>query len=141
MSPIFLKLLHRLVNIMALNTTLTGNIVSLLLEFYREFGGTFTHDGEEYDLSALFMMIDHAPTFNIAVDRLEWMLAWPGSWDETDEERVDNADLSAPILVTEYQGELAIIDGFHRLVKAVRDGVQTLPAHYVSHNMLEKVKL
>lgn len=69
---------------------------------YRE-GGTFTHEGRDYDLDT------------------------PGP------DRVRRADLSAPILVapTDDGQETTVVDGLHRLAKAVEDGVTHLPGKRV----------
>lgn len=41
-----------------------------------------------------------------------------------DENRVESADLSYPIILTGRRGKLtSILDGQHRVVKAIRDGV------------------
>ena len=44
---------------------------------------------------------------------------------ERDPKRVDNADLSYPVILAEKDGELIeILDGNHRIVKAIRDDVK-----------------
>lgn len=43
---------------------------------------------------------------------------------ERDINRVDAADLNYPIVLVKYQGKfISILDGHHRVVKALRDGV------------------
>lgn len=43
---------------------------------------------------------------------------------ERDPVRVENADLKYPIIVSKYKGDfISILDGQHRVVKALRDGV------------------
>lgn len=104
---------------------------------YTEKGGTFTYDKNEYNLETLLRDMHRAPVIEVAVSDLAWMLteSKDTSYDKT---RFKNADLSAPILVTCWQDRLAVIDGWHRLQKAVYEGVALLPAKMVTEEMLNK---
>lgn len=104
---------------------------------YTEKGGTFTYDKNEYNLETLLRDMHRVPVIEVAVSDLAWMLteSKDTSYDKT---RFKNADLSAPILVTCWQNRLAVIDGWHRLQKAVYEGVAILPAKMVTEEMLNK---
>lgn len=53
--------------------------------------------------------------------------------DNLDEDAVGTADLLRPILLAEISpGLFSLIDGHHRVAKARRKGVGTLPAHRVA---------
>lgn len=53
--------------------------------------------------------------------------------ERLDEETIWTADLSRPILLAEISlGRFNLIDGHHRVAKARREGVRTLPAHRVA---------
>jgi hypothetical protein len=108
----------------------------LLKELYQEKGSTFTHDGKEYDLNKVLRSVDKQDPIKVAVKDLEWEIEDDLMAD--DDERVKKADLSAPILVTKWQDKIVTVDGYHRLIKAVRDGVKELPAKEVSKEQLEK---
>jgi hypothetical protein len=53
--------------------------------------------------------------------------------ENLDEEAIGTADLFRPILLAEISpGLFSLIDGHHRIAKARREGVKTLPAHRVA---------
>lgn len=87
--------------------------------------GSFTHDGKRYSLQKAFRSARTQPTKQIPVDDLKWVLAY----DRPDPARLAAADLTAPVLVApDQQGRPTVVDGLHRLSKAVREGRKTIPA-------------
>jgi hypothetical protein len=87
--------------------------------------GSFTHDGKRYSLQEAFRSARTQPTKQIPVDDLKWVLAY----DRPDPARLAAADLTAPVLVApDQQGRPTVVDGLHRLSKAVREGRKTIPA-------------
>lgn len=54
-----------------------------------------------------------------------------------DQARVNRADKSIRVIVTEYEpGKFVTMDGFHRVVKAIQGGDKTIPAVIVSKAMI-----
>lgn len=87
--------------------------------------GSFTHDGKRYSLQEAFRSARTQPTKQIPVDDLKWVLAY----DRPDPARLAAADLTAPVLVApDQRGRPTVVDGLHRLSKAVREGRKTIPA-------------
>lgn len=107
-----------------------------LNEYREEKGGTFTHDGQEYDLNALFKLTAREPLAFFKVKDLKWILPHT----DIDSERMVKADISAPILVTEYKNKWVVVDGAHRLARAVNDKIEELPGRVVSAEQLESIK-
>ena len=104
---------------------------------YRE-GGSITHDGVEYDFDSVMSIAEKMPTKTCSVDKLSWVL----EYDTPNKERLERADITVPLIVTKsVNGKLAAIDGLHRLAKAVRDNVKTLPVKYIKPSELESAKL
>jgi hypothetical protein len=100
---------------------------------YQEDGnGTFESDGVHYDLNKILRMSSHQPVREIAVSEIDWVLPHCHPIPE----RVERADLRAPILVTTYRGRQLVVDGEHRLARAVRDGVKHLPYRRVSGEVM-----
>ena len=96
---------------------------------------TFTHDGKQYDLNTVFKCVDKNNVTKVAVSELVWVL--PHTM--IDEDRLKKVDLTIPILVTmDAKKRIVVIDGAHRLTKAVNDGVLSLPAKWVSKTILKK---
>lgn len=105
-----------------------------LKEFYQEEpGGTFTHDGKDYLLNPLLKFTDRLPIKEISISELKWIIGNP---DENDGRDVDDRDISIPVLVANYKDKLAVIDGYHRLKKAIKLGKETLPAKFVNDRLL-----
>lgn len=112
-----------------------------LLE-YREAGlSTFDHQGHRYNLNKLFDQMEGSQIVDFLVDDLKWVL----EYDDADPERVAKADITCPILVTQTEevGEmkLVVVDGLHRLAKAVEEGIETLPGRFVLPENLEDCDL
>jgi hypothetical protein len=105
-----------------------------LFEFYQEEpGGAFTHDGVEYLLNPLFKFTENYPVVNLDVDKLSWIITDP-------DEESDYADISVPVIVTEWHNKLVVIDGYHRLLKSVKLHKNTIPAKIVSDRLLSYFK-
>lgn len=104
------------------------------VEPYREEpGGQFTHEGARYDLNCALAAADGKPIELIPVAALRWVLDhMPEDYfdGEAERARVERADLAAPILVapTVDEGLPTVVDGIHRLRRALDTGVTHLPA-------------
>jgi hypothetical protein len=105
---------------------------------YREEpGGSFTHDGKRYNINCAFEQADRRPVRRIAVTELRWILEPPDGGDPPgDEERIARADLTAPLLLAPWRGRLAVVDGAHRLARAMREGVADLPTRLLTETDL-----
>lgn len=105
---------------------------------YQEEDSTFVHDNNWYNLNTVLQLAEHLPVELVEVGELLWCVE-----KLTDEEieRADKADLSFPILVTRWGGRLVTVDGFHRLIKAVRCGVTTLPSKYIDEETLRAARM
>lgn len=112
-----------------------------VLETYQEEDSTFSSDGMLYDLNQIFALTEDHPIAYVSTQDLIWLLAGyqPAPEDVT---RMDNADLAVPILVTVYEGnKWLIVDGFHRLLRSIRDHVTILPCRVVTPAMMESSRL
>jgi hypothetical protein len=108
---------------------------TILMAGYRE-GGSFTHNGKEYDLDKAFALADKKKVRNMSVNRLKWVL----KYDKPNNRRLKAADISAPILVApDKRGRPTVIDGLHRLAKASAAGVSRLPVRYLSKSDMTKL--
>lgn len=94
---------------------------------YQEYGSTFSSNGKEYDLNYFFQITATLPILTIDIRKLTWILKYDKDNSAEDQKRTDLSDLSVPILVTSTpEGEL-VVDGIHRLKKAVKRNIKTLP--------------
>lgn len=98
---------------------------------------TFTHDQKCYSVDKCLAIAQLQDTYFIKVDDLKWII---NHCDPPDIGQVNKADLRYPVLVTEWtDGDktlLVVVDGFHRLNKAINLGVDQLPAKLI--NLTEK---
>lgn len=102
--------------------------------YQEESGSTFTSDGVNYDLNKIFKAVAKEPIGSIAVSKIKWVL----DYATPDVSRVDKADLDAPILVTLYQRKELVVDGLHRLAKAVKEKKTHLPFRRVSERIMQE---
>ena len=88
-----------------------------------EHRGYFGHLGRKYDLEVLIKAAKAKPVQQIAVNKLTWVLehATP------DSDRLKKAHTSLPIWVWYDQGKWNVVDGLHRLVKAIANHQATMP--------------
>lgn len=91
---------------------------------YSEGDSHVTHLGNTYKVDDLLREAKSYPVVPEKVSDLEWVLAH----DTPRQDRVDAADTSQPILVTEHEGRKVVVDGLHRLAKAKATGLSHLPA-------------
>lgn len=115
-------------------------------ELYQEpKGGTFTHDDATYDLNALLRVTDDSEIHDIPLDELEWVFDYDNPGAEYD--RVESADLNAPIIVTWWRDDddgdhkLVVLDGLHRIAKASENGLEYVKGIYVDAPELERCRL
>lgn len=99
-----------------------------------------THNGILYKLDIIFHMSKDLPVTMVPLSELLWMLnsIEPGS---DDEKRVKKVDKKVPIIVTPQNGQYVIIDGYHRALKAQKDGDKDIPARIIFHDVLAMSKL
>lgn len=102
---------------------------------------TFTHDKVEYYLDGVLGEATNMPVEEIAVEALSWLLDEVPMDTHSDAVRTGKADLSAPVLITLWEAKWVVIDGLHRLAKAVRDGVLYIPAVKLDQAQLDRHKV
>lgn len=99
---------------------------------YSEPNSSFISGGKEYNLSTLLKQTEVLPSKNHRIKDLTWVLAY----DTPDESRVEKADLSTPVLIANWEGRKVVVDGLHRLTKAVRQGESHILGKHVSDKMM-----
>lgn len=105
---------------------------------YREGGeSVFSSGGRRYRLDDILAQVEADPVRPFEVAALRWLLEVV----RLDEDRVAAADVMAPVLVTEEAGRWLVVDGLHRLARAVSVGLEMLPGRYVAPEVLDKVRL
>lgn len=97
--------------------------------YQEERDSSVTHDGRRYSLNRLFRLTQNDPVIMVQVSDLVWLTTEGPSPDPT---RVEKADLDAPILITLWNHRLVVLDGWHRLHKAMKVSRADLPARYVT---------
>lgn len=98
------------------------------------------------------------PIVQINLEKLLWHFAMPvwekdgtDDWNltpqevinkeaktSTHQEKVQAADTSYPIIVTEYNSRFVILDGVHRLTKAFMNGEKTINAKIIPSEYLSR---
>ncbi|MFP5433870.1 MAG: hypothetical protein ACLGIM_12240 [Alphaproteobacteria bacterium] len=99
---------------------------------------TFGSGGDEFNINAILAAVEGDPIRMFRVADLAWLLAHSRPDDQS---RVERADLRAPILVCRDGSHLLVVDGLHRLAKAVEMGVQELPGRFVTNDVLAAARV
>ncbi len=89
---------------------------------------TFSSGGKEYSVDLMIERSESIKTKKVAVKSLKWIL----KYDNPEENRIRKADIKVPILIIKYGKKLLVVDGLHRLAKAIEDGLEYLPAKLLS---------
>jgi hypothetical protein len=93
---------------------------------YREGpNSTVTHRKQEYRVDDLIALAKSKPLEQLPVSELEWVLPHT----KVNSLRSNESDLRIPIIVVKEPHKLVVLDGAHRLHKAIRTGVTELPAY------------
>lgn len=101
-------------------------------------GSTVTHDGKEYQLDVLFQLTHGREIEVINIDELLWVL----THIDLDPDRVKRASLLYPILVyNDPTYGWTVLDGAHRLLKAVNTHRKTIQAIVVTDDDLKKARV
>jgi hypothetical protein len=104
------------------------------LEYREEKDSTVTHDNKRYSVNKLLDIVKHKPTTTVNVDDLKWIL----KYTKLDKERVRKANIKHPIIITKWKSKWVILDGAHRLQKAVNTNTTHLQAKEVHSDELNK---
>lgn len=105
--------------------------------YQEEDDSEFTHDGVLYNLNKILTLTASHTVKMFDIEDLKWAVE-----DVTLEKaRKQRADYSVPLLVTNWQGKWVVIDGTHRLAKALDAGIKELPVRIVSAKELEAARV
>lgn len=97
-------------------------------------GDSFTHEGKRYQLPKLLEQLQDQEAKPQSLEELKWVLEHA---EQPDQQRLETADLQEPILVADTaDGRPTVVDGLHRLTKALAAGQTELPAKRVSAQQL-----
>jgi hypothetical protein len=103
------------------------------MEYKEGVDSTFTHFGKEYYVDDLIALTKGEPVKSLEVSRLDWIF----DYTTPDPERVKNASLHYPIIVTkdfvDGKERYIVVDGTHRLARAIQ-----LHKQYVKCYILDK---
>lgn len=96
------------------------------------------NEGDKVTLGDLLKISKNMPVKKVPVDKLKPMLI---NWDDEDEiSKIEKSDLKYPILifVDDNNEVISIIDGHHRLTKAINHNLKTIKAKLIPINSLPK---
>ena len=110
--------------------------------YQEEQSSTFQNGNKVYNLNKLFNLTHNEHTLKILVSKLDWIFDKEnnlGDFDKNDK-RTHAADYSVPILVATIDGQEVVVDGIHRLSKAIHDGEKNIAYKRVTQKMLDESK-
>lgn len=95
---------------------------------------TFTHLGKEYSVDDVISLAAGSKITKTPISEIDWALAGA----KIDPSRLEKADVTQPILLTNWGDKKVVIDGTHRLYKAKTQGLESISTKYVDLGKLEK---
>lgn len=102
---------------------------------YSEYQSTFIHNGNEYSINKLFKITQDAKINKTKIDLLSWIV----EFDTTDDtNRNNHIDLSIPIIITISNNKYVVLDGVHRLKKAINDNNDYILTKYIDEDLLKE---
>lgn len=110
-----------------------------LWELYQEGNcSTIEHNGHLYSVDKLLRAAENVDIEEFEIDDLKWILKHV---DKLDPKRVEQKRIKYPILITKTDNRLIVLDGIHRLVKAIKLGHTKIKGRYINHETFQKTKL
>ena len=106
-------------------------------EDYSEYKSTFIHNDIEYDLNKLFELTSETKSEKTDIKLLDWVL----QYTDVDIKRVKKADINIPIIITNSNNKLVVLDGVHRLQKAIDNKDKFILTKFIDEKELEKCKI
>jgi len=97
---------------------------------------TFTHNKVRYSVDSAIERSKDIPTKKVAVSKLKWLMKYA----KPNENRKRKADTSVPVLLAHHGEKLVVVDGLHRLAKAIEDGEKYLPTKLLTDDDLKAIK-
>jgi predicted esterase YcpF (UPF0227 family) len=106
-------------------------------EDYSEYKSTFIHNDIEYDLNKLFDMTSETKAEKTDIKLLDWVL----QYTDIENNRVKKADINIPIIITNSNNKLVVLDGVHRLQKSIDNGNEYILTKFIDEKELEKIEI
>ena len=99
--------------------------------YQEEEESSITHLGFTYRLNPLLRIADGLPTDYLHVSEMQWLFH-PARIKRMDQERIARADLKAPLLVLRFGNRIYVLDGAHRMARAIEERRYMLPCKVLS---------
>lgn len=102
--------------------------------YQEEQTSTVTHNGQEYSINGLLRIASKKPITLFPTNTLAWILKYTTLYAD----RIKVANYTFPLLVTiEDYNNVIVLDGAHRLARAVLDNIQALPCIILTQKEIE----
>ena len=105
--------------------------------FYTEYKSYFTHNNQLYNLNKLIRLSNDNTIYKVNVNKLKWILKYSNIYRK----RVLSANINFPILVTKIGKKYYILDGAHRLKKALNNDIKYIKVKFISKEILDMCKI
>lgn len=109
-----------------------------------ELGDQFNHDNVSYDLKLVRRLVRNLPRVLFSVEELKWLLPHC-EWTEEDEKR--KVYIRRPIFCVNWIdpedriNKIVVVDGLHRLKRAVDLKMEFLPGIWVPEEVMAAAKI
>lgn len=98
---------------------------------------TFQNGKDVYRLNKLFKLSDEIKSVSMPISRLAWILEYSTIYSD----RLKSADIAIPLLVWKSEGEWIVVDGIHRLTKAIALSKDEILVKVLDDSIMEQAKI
>lgn len=105
---------------------------------------TFGNGMKLYSLNILFKLTKDEPTSMMPIRDLEWIFDPKnnlGKPSKDEAKRVEESDYWIPSLIAKLDGQEVVVDGMHRLKKAIQEGEDHIVYKRVTQSMLKQAEI
>lgn len=104
---------------------------------YFEINSAITHNNKLYDLNKILKIVENKQPKLFPISKLKWILKYTKVWKN----RIKKSSLNYPIIITKEDGKYIVIDGVHRLTKAINLNNRNIMCKYVSKKEIQSALL
>jgi hypothetical protein len=112
--------------------------------YQEEPNSTFEDEGVKYNLNSIFKSTEVSTPIHLPISKLMWQVSKKeiGTSKQNLAKDPNKIDLSVPIIVWRKDAKhVVLVDGMHRLKKAINQGVKELPAKWVTRTAMDEAKV
>lgn len=104
---------------------------------YQEYKSIVTHNSKNYDLNKIFRIVNNKSTKLFLISKLKWIL----KYTDSNKTRISKSNIKYPIIIVKENNKYFVIDGIHRLQKAINQNEKLILVKRITQKELNSAKI